>query len=119
MLGFGENQENITATCHRRQRQTEQETCAGYIQIVYFDIPANEIITLGGAGFITKDEHIAAWNNIQEFSGDSSFIADRLDDKGSIIDSKPVSAETCERLMSTPIAQLIADGRAKRASAVS
>lgn len=97
-------------------RSTE-EKCVGYIRLIFFDVPANEIVTIGGAGFISKKEDDMAWANISEFSGDSSFVADRLDDEWSIIDEKPVSAETCEILMRKPIVQLIADGRAKCAEA--
>lgn len=90
-----------------------EEKCAGYIQLVFFDDTTNETVTLGGAGFLTKKEHDAAWANIPAFSGESSFMADRMDADRDIMDDKPVSAETCERLTGKPIAQLIADGRAK------
>lgn len=92
--------------------QTE-EKCAGYIQLVFFDDTTNETVTLGGAGFLTKEEDDAAWANIPAFTGESSFMADRMDANRDIVDDKPVSAETCERLTGKPIAQLIADGRAK------
>ncbi|MBE0317760.1 hypothetical protein [Xanthomonas citri] len=39
-----------------------------------------------------------------------------MDSNGDIIDDKQVSAETCESLMGLPIAQLIAEGRAKLAA---
>ena len=95
--------------------QTE-EKCAGYIQLVFFDDTTGETVTLGGAGFLTKEEVDAAWANIPTFSvihGEYSFMADRMDADRDIVDDKPVSAETCERLTGKPIAQLIADGRAK------
>lgn len=88
-----------------------EESCAGYIQLVFFDDITNETITLGGAGFVTKEEDDAAWENIQSFSGESRFMADRLDANRDIVDDKPVSAETCEQLMGKPIAELIAEGR--------
>jgi hypothetical protein len=90
-----------------------QQECVGYIHLVFFDDIIGEIVTLGGAGFVTKNEDDSAWANIQAFSGESSFMADRLDANFDIVDDKPVSAETCERLMGKPIARLIADGRAK------
>ncbi|MGS0567122.1 hypothetical protein [Xanthomonas oryzae] len=91
----------------------ETEKCSGYIQLMFFDSNENEIVNIGGAGFITQDEVDAEWANIPAFSGDSSFIADRTDAVGDILDSKPVSAETCECLMSKQIAQLIREGRAR------
>jgi len=90
-----------------------EEKCAGYIQLVFFDDTTNETVTLGGAGFVTKEEDDAAWANVPAFEGESSFMADRMDANRDIVDDKPVSAETCERLTGKPIAQLIADGRAK------
>jgi hypothetical protein len=42
-------------------------------------------------------------------------MEDRLDASRDIVDDKPVSVETCERLMDAPIADLIAAGRAKLA----
>lgn len=41
------------------------------------------------------------------------FFDDATNETVTIVDDKPVSAETCERLTGKPIAQLIADGRAK------
>ncbi len=89
-----------------------KKKCAGHIQLVFFDDATDETVTLGGAGFLTKEEDDAAWANIPIFSGESRFMADRMDADLSIVDNKIVSAETCERLTGKPIAQLIADGRA-------
>lgn len=93
--------------------------CVGYIQLVFFDDASGEVVTIGGAGFVTKDEDDAAWADIPVFPGESSFMADRLDADEDIIDDKAVSAETCERLTGRPIAQLIAEGRAKLATQLS
>lgn len=93
-----------------------EEICVGYIQLVFFDDTTNEIVTLGGAGFITKEEDDAAWTNIPAFSGESSFMADRMDANRDIVDDKSVSAETCEILTGKPITQLIAEGRTKLAA---
>ena len=93
-----------------------EKKCVGYIQLMFFDNIMNEIVTLGGAGFITKKEDAAAWDNIPTFSGESSFMADHLDASRDIVDSKLVSATTCERLTGKPIAKLIAEGRAKLAA---
>lgn len=98
---------------HSKQQEAP---CVGYIQLVFFDTASNEVTHLGGAGFITPEEDTAAWANIPAFSGQSNFMADRLDANYDIIDDKPVSAETCERLMGQPIEQLIAEGRRKLAA---
>ena len=90
-----------------------EEKCAGSIQLVFFDDTTGEVVTIGGAGFLTEEEHAAAWDNIPVFEGESSFMADRVDASGDIVADKVVSAETCEVLMMNPIANLIAEGRAK------
>ncbi len=89
------------------------EKCVGYIQLVYLDQSSGEVITVGGAGFLTKDEDDAAWGNIPTHPEETDFMADRMDADRNIVDDKWVSAQTCERLMGAPIAQLIAEGRAK------
>lgn len=94
---------------------TKQQQCVGYIQVVYADTASNEVITLGGAGFITRAEDDAAWANIATFEGATTLVADRLDANRDIVDDKSVSVETCERLMGASIAELIAAGRAKLA----
>lgn len=92
---------------------TNEQQCVGYIQVVYADTTSNEVITLGGAGFITRAEEQAAWGNVPAFDGATNLVADRLDANRDIVEDKPVSVETCERLMGAPIAELIAAGRAK------
>lgn len=95
---------------------TNEQQCVGSIRLMYADTASNQVITLGGAGFITREEDDAAWANVLAFGGATNLVADRLDANGDIVDDKPVSAETCEVLMGTPIAQLIAAGRAQLAS---
>ena len=92
---------------------TNEQQCVGSIRLVYADTTSNDVITLGGAGFITREEDDAAWENIPAFAGATNLVADRLDAKGDIIDDKPVSVETCEVLMGASIEQLIQAGRAK------
>lgn len=93
----------------------ETEKCFGYIQLMFFDSKNNEIVNIGGAGFIKKSDVDAEWANIRAFCGDSSFIADLTDAQGDILDTKQVSSETCECLMNKPITQLIQEGRARLA----
>ncbi len=92
-----------------------EQQCIGSIRLVFADTTSNEAITLGGAGFITREEDEAAWENVPAFTGQTNLIADRLDATGDIVDDKPVSVETCEVLMGASIEQLIAAGRAKLA----
>ncbi|MDU4254563.1 hypothetical protein [Pseudomonas sp.] len=91
----------------------QNEKRAGYIQLQFFDSSSNQVVSLGGAGFATKEEDDAAWANIAVFDGESAFLADRLDSEGDIVDEKVISAETCEQLMGRPIADLINEGRAE------
>lgn len=95
---------------------TDSPSCAGYIQLVFFDDTTRETVTLGGAGFLTTTEADAAWVNVPAFAGESSFMADRLDTNRDIVDNKAVSAETCEHLTGKPIQTLIAEGRAALAA---
>lgn len=95
---------------------TNEQQCVGYIQLVYADTASNQVITLGGAGFITHAEDEEAWANVATFDGATNLTADRLDANRDIVDDKPVSVETCERLMGKPIADLIAAGRAQLAA---
>lgn len=93
-----------------------EEKCSGFIQLVFFDDKSNEVITIGGAGFLAATEFEEAWNNLPTFKGKSSFQADRLDEQGDIVDEKTVDVVTCETLMGKPITALIAEGRAKLAA---
>lgn len=94
------------------------EKCSGFIQLVFFDDKSNEVITIGGAGFLTEPELDEAWNNLPTFNGKSSFQADRMDAQGDIVDEKTVDVATCEKLMSKPITTLIVEGRAKLAAEI-
>lgn len=94
--------------------KTNNETCAGYIQIVFFDETTGETVTIGGAGFLTKAECDVAWADLPEhIGGPTSFQADRLDGICDIVDDKTVNAQTCELLMGKPITTLIIEGREK------
>ncbi|HCF4721598.1 TPA: hypothetical protein NIF38_000699 [Pseudomonas aeruginosa] len=91
----------------------QQDKCVGFIQLQFFDSTTDQVVSLGGAWFMTKAEDDAAWVNIPVFEGETAFMADRLDGIRDIVDEKPVSAETCEKLMGQPIAVLISEGRAQ------
>jgi len=93
-----------------------EETCAGFIQLVFFDEKLNEVITIGGAGFRSATDLAMAWSNLSVFNGKSSFQADLLDAQGDIMDDKVVDVVTCEILMGKPITTLIAEGRSKFAA---
>lgn len=73
----------------------------------------SEVVTIGGAGFVTEAEFEAAWTNVPEHTGPTSFQADRLDGQSDIVGEKTVTAQTCEALMGKPITTLILEGRAK------
>jgi len=94
---------------------TKEQQCVGSIRLVYADTASNQVITLGGAGFVSREEDDASWDNVAAFAGATNLVADRLDANGDIVDDKPVSAEPCEVLMGAPIDQLIAAGRAQLA----
>lgn len=92
---------------------TTKEKCAGYIQLTFRDDQNNGLVTLGGIGLMSEAEVQRYWEDIPRFEGETAFIADRLDGEHSIIDDRLVSAETCEKYLGKPIAELIDEGRAK------
>ena len=88
------------------------DQCAGFVEFQFLD--GERIVTLGGNVFQTNAEVEAAWASIPDFPGESAFMADRLDTHRGLVDTKRVSAETCESLIGRSIASLIAEGRAMR-----
>lgn len=84
------------------------------IRIVFSDDLMNGVTTIGGGGWLTKEEQEAAWAAIPDMGEEShsAFIADFVDENGDIVKDKRISAETCEALMGKPISVLIEDGRA-------
>ena len=91
--------------------QATSTPTVGYIQFVFFDDAINETIILGGAGFETVEKDAAAWDAVPQFSGTTSFQADRMDAICDITNDRQVSAETCEHFLGKPIATLIDEGR--------
>ncbi|HHH9443080.1 TPA: hypothetical protein ACP32N_005068 [Pseudomonas aeruginosa] len=90
----------------------KEEQSEGFIEFLFLD--GERIVTLGGKGFLTKADVKGAWANLQNFRGESAFRADRLDSARGLVDTKQVSAETCETPLGRPIAALMAEGRARR-----
>lgn len=93
-----------------------EDKCTGYIGLVFFDDKSGEVVTIGGAGFLSDAELKNAWADLPTFKGKSSFMADRMDYQGDIVEDKTVDVVTCEKLMGKPITTLIAEGRAKLAA---
>lgn len=89
----------------------KNDPCAGYIQLVFFDDATNEVITLGGAGFMSEHDHADAWAAVPEFVGESSFMADLMNANQDITEDRRISAETCEMILGKSVAELIAAGR--------
>ncbi|NVZ68215.1 hypothetical protein [Pseudomonas costantinii] len=77
----------------------------------------NAFVTLGGAGWETQGEWEFQWQYIYSSplgSEDPAMVvADKLDQDGERVDEKFVRAETVESLLDRPLAELIAEGRAK------
>lgn len=94
------------------QTQARQFPCVGYVELVFYDDLTNEVMTLGGAGYLTAAEEEQAWLELASVEGDSCFQAHRLDADHCVFDTKPVSAVECERLTGKPLAHLIYDARA-------
>lgn len=86
------------------------------IRLIFADDQKQGVTPIGGAAWLTKEEQAKAWATLPKLheQHDTSFFAELLDaDDSDVLEDMPVSAETCERLMGKPIAELIAAGRAK------
>lgn len=89
------------------------------IAITFCDEEKNGFVTLGGAGFDDHDEWNRQWAAIpvSPLGADDPalLVADKLDDSDDRVDERFITAETAERLLGRPLADLIADGRANTA----
>lgn len=91
----------------RRRRHAPSQQCVGSFHLVY---ALNQVVRADGASFISREEDDAAWANVPVFTGTTNLLTDRID--VDTIDHRPISAETFELLMATPIDQLIISGSA-------
>ncbi|MHC5208755.1 hypothetical protein [Pseudomonas chlororaphis] len=87
------------------------------IAITFADEENNGFVTLGGAGWESQAEWESRWAQVPVSQlGDqdpANLIADKLDQDGDQVDEKFITAETAEHLLGRPLAELIAEGRAK------
>lgn len=87
------------------------------IAITFADEENNGFVTLGGAGWETQAEWEQHWQDIfvapMGDADPANLIVDKLDQDGDMIDEKRITAGTAERLLGRPLAELIAEGRAK------
>jgi hypothetical protein len=93
------------------------ETINGLIiKLVFCDEENNGFVTLGGAGFDTKQEWEHAWSSIPRaidgWDNKDALCADKLDHNLDQVDERPITAAVAERLLGKPIAALIEEGRA-------
>ncbi|WP_153785371.1 hypothetical protein [Pseudomonas sp. EMN2] len=96
---------------------TSNETAPMWcIALTFADEENNGFVTLGGAGWESQAEWESQWAALPLSAlGDedpANLIADKLDLAGEIIADKRVTAETVERLLGRPLAELIEKGRA-------
>ncbi len=72
-----------------------------YLQLVEFNHDANEVYTIGGAGWPTRASRDAAWASITEHQDDdATYAVDLLSDDGwSIEDTKLVTVDVAARLI--------------------
>lgn len=72
-----------------------------YLQLVEFDHDANEVYTIGGAGWPTRASRDDAWSSIADSEDDdATYAVDLLGDDGwSIEDTKLVTADVAARLI--------------------
>ncbi len=86
------------------------------IAITFCDEQNNGFVTLGGAGWHDQDEWDRQWDAIPESplgaDDPAMLIADKIDDSDDRVGERFITAETAERLLDKPLADLIAEGRA-------
>jgi len=98
-----------------------QSLWGGYIQLVFSNDAANEVVVLGGASFKTRAELDANWSRIPEHiyaEGEPWCMADYCMPNGDIVRDKQVSQQVCAELMGKPFAELVAEGLAWNATGV-
>jgi hypothetical protein len=87
------------------------------IAITFADEENNGFVTLGGAGWESQAEWESRWAQMPVsplgVHDPANLIADKLDQGGDQVDEKFITAETAEYLLGRPLAELIAEGRAK------
>lgn len=94
---------------------TAAEECYGYIQLMHFcKVGAREeVVRLGGAGFLTQTELADAWAAVPEADQETDFMADLMDKNGDIVGDKRVSGAMCAVLLNADLGELIANGVAE------
>lgn len=86
------------------------------VAITFCDVEQNGFVTLGGAGWQDRDEWSRQWAAIPASSlgadDPAMLMADKIDDSDDRVEERFITAETAERLLGRPIAELISEGRA-------
>jgi hypothetical protein len=85
------------------------------LRITLADNKHNAFVELGGAAWKTRKEQLQQWNSIAAAAGGDKatyFLLDKIGRNGiDIEDTKCITAEQVEFLLSEPIAMLIERGR--------
>lgn len=85
------------------------------LTITFADHKNNAFVELGGAAWKTRKEQLEQWNSIPPASGGdktTSFLLDKMGRNGfDIEDTKCITAEQVEFLLSEPVTALIERGR--------
>ena len=84
-----------------------KENCVGFLQLVYFGHKSGEVLTLGGAGFLTKKEYREAWSAVPDAGQKTDFMADRMDAQRDIVEDRQVTQSVVERLLGQPLKTLV------------
>ena len=83
------------------------------IAIKFMDKEINKILELGGAGWETREEWKAQWDNIPTAKNIiPPYLGELLDDNEDIVDDRHIDRETVETLLGEPITALIERARA-------
>lgn len=89
------------------------------IAITFCDAEKNGFVTLGSAGWYDREEWSRQWAAVPgaPLGADdpAMLMADKIDDSGDLVDDRFITAETAERLLGKPLAELVAEGRANTA----
>ena len=80
------------------------------LKVVFCDSENNQLLTLGGAAWMTKRERDANFSAIPASRAESPYIVD-VENGDGIVDDRLIDEKTVERLLGRPVSALIMEAR--------
>ncbi|MEK8034203.1 hypothetical protein AACH06_25535 [Ideonella sp. DXS29W] len=89
------------------------------LRVTFCDSENNGFVTLGGAGFDTASEWEQQWDTIPAadlgYDDPGKLILDKIDQRGDLVEERPITRAIAEALLGEPLETLIERGRASTA----